>query len=352
MSHTLLPWILAVPPLFAIACKLYVTLTTVYTDESVSMKNKVVIVTGSNTGIGLYTARALVKSGAHVIIAVRSVDKGNKAKQDIEQDCRDTNKSANGGQITVLKLDLSNLDSVVQFVENFKKLNLPLNVLINNAGMATMTNNVEEATTGVEPMFATNHLGHYLLTKKLLPLLKQSNTEQDPGRVVIVASGAHEMVSELTSDNLERHTKLPLLKKSAIKTASVLKQYGFTKLCNIYHAQHLTNTLKEEGTKNVVVVSLHPGAIKSDMDREVYEWPLWKRIFVVPFYLLLQFMFFKSTQAGAQTSIFAAASPKALAYNGLYLDDLKPRETGHYAKDKSLQQQLIGVSEKLIEDYQ
>jgi len=181
--------------------------------------------------------------------------------------------------------------------------------------------------------------------------LKQSNTEQDPGRVVIVASEGHRMVSGLTNDNLERHTKLPILKKSAVQTASVLKQYGFTKLCNIYHAQHLTNILKEEGTKNVVVLSLHPGTIKSEMDRGVYELPLLMKIFVVPFLMVTQFMFFKSTQAGAQNSIFAASSPKALAYNGLYLDDLKPRATNDYAKDNSLQQQLIDLSEQLIQDY-
>lgn len=355
LSSSLLPYLLATPALLALACKLYVSLTTVYTDENaVDMSNKVVIVTGCNTGIGLYTARSLAKSRAHVIMAVRSMDKGERAKREIELDC--WNSKGFAPKITVLPLDLSQLSSVRSFVALFRQLNLPLHVLINNAGVASEaseaknTENAENADL-LEPMFATNHLGHYLLTKELLPLLKQSGTVEDPSRVVIVASEAHRMVShDLSVENLERYTKLPMVKSSAIASVSALKQYGFTKLCNVYHAQHLAESLKQEGTNNVVVLSLHPGAIRSDLNRSVFEMPLLSRMVMVPLLMLAQFMFFKSTKAGAQTSIFAATSPDAVKYSGQYLDDLKPKPVTSQAQDKGIQQKLIELSEKHIKE--
>src|SRR5688572_8330528 len=139
---------------------------------------KVVIVTGANTGIGKETARGLAAQGAKVVLAVRDLDKGEAARADIV----DTTGNAD---VDVLSLDLGSKASIRSFVSAFRAKYNRLDILVNNAGVWTRTRQTTE--DGFERIFGVNHLGTFLLTHELLPLLEKST----PARIVVVSSRLH-----------------------------------------------------------------------------------------------------------------------------------------------------------------
>ncbi|KAH7292061.1 hypothetical protein KP509_29G049900 [Ceratopteris richardii] len=181
------------------------------------------IVTGASSGVGAETARVLVKRGAHVIMAVRNVSAGEEVKRRIL-------KETNNARVHVLQLDLSSLDSVGNFVNEFEALNLPLNILVNNAGV--MACSYELSTDGIELQFATNHIGHFLLTNLLLDNMKRTAQESgNEGRIVNVSSTAH----YITYSGGIRFTAIN--EKSGYNSWLA---YGQSKLSNILHAKELT----------------------------------------------------------------------------------------------------------------
>lgn len=173
---------------------------------------KVVIVTGGNSGIGRETVRVLSKNGAQVILACRTVAKGNAVREELM-------KEDNNAEITVLPLDLSSFDSVHEFAKQFKALKKPLHLLVNNAGV--MLCPLEYTKDGHEMHFGTNHLGHFLLTELMLPNLKASA----PSRIVNLSSAAYALpyTEGIRFDDLKGE-----------EYYSKLYAYGQSKLCNLY----------------------------------------------------------------------------------------------------------------------
>lgn len=148
-------------------------------DQIPSQTGKFAIVTGGNTGIGKVTVRELAKKGAKVVLASRSLERGEAAKKDI---C----STITSCDVEVWSLDLSSLASVDSFAQKFLASGAQgLDMLILNAGV--MACPYMETADGVEMQFGTNHLGHFFLTKQLLPALEASK-----GRVVTISSNAHE----------------------------------------------------------------------------------------------------------------------------------------------------------------
>eukprot|EP00638_Chattonella_subsalsa_P006926 CAMPEP_0117764504 /NCGR_PEP_ID=MMETSP0947-20121206/19424_1 /TAXON_ID=44440 /ORGANISM="Chattonella subsalsa, Strain CCMP2191" /LENGTH=182 /DNA_ID=CAMNT_0005586717 /DNA_START=99 /DNA_END=647 /DNA_ORIENTATION=- len=143
------------------------------------MAGRVCIVTGANTGIGQATALGLVKQGANVIMACRSIETAEKARKDIViKTGRDS--------IEVMELDLSNFKSVRNFADNFGAKDMPLHILVNNAGVMRKEREIVE---GVESTLAINHLGPSLLTSLLLPHMEETaKSSKLTGRVVNVTS--------------------------------------------------------------------------------------------------------------------------------------------------------------------
>jgi len=139
------------------------------------MKDKVVIITGSNKGIGKEAAIQIAKLGAKVYMACRSLDSANEAREEIVNETGNQN-------IFVRHLDLASVDSIINFAEQFKKEESKLDVLINNAGLWTKTKKFTELN--VEQTFAVNVLGHHLLTKLLLDELRNAA----PSRIINTAS--------------------------------------------------------------------------------------------------------------------------------------------------------------------
>uniref|UniRef100_A0A7C9FQ58 Protochlorophyllide reductase n=2 Tax=Opuntia streptacantha TaxID=393608 RepID=A0A7C9FQ58_OPUST len=157
--------------------------TAEHVTQGIDASNLTAIITGGASGIGLETARVLALRGAHVIIGARNMDAAKEAKQFILKD----NGSA---QIEFLKLDLCSVKSIREFADKFLFLNLPLNILINNAGIMFCPYQLSE--DGIETQFATNHIGHFLLTNLLLDKMKQTAEATGiEGRIVNLSSIAH-----------------------------------------------------------------------------------------------------------------------------------------------------------------
>jgi NAD(P)-dependent dehydrogenase (short-subunit alcohol dehydrogenase family) len=214
-----------------------------WTAESIpNQKGKIVIVTGSSSGIGYEAARVLANKQATVIIAVRSLDKGNKAlKKILEQ-----NKDAN---VKVMELDLSNLVSAKNFSDTFKKNYSRLDLLINNAGV--MIPPYSKTTDGFELQFGTNHLGHFALTGHLLEIL--INTKG--ARIVNVSSSAHKL-GNINFDDLawEKRKYDPW------------KAYGDSKIANLYFTNELNKKLKENNL-DTLTTAAHPGWTATELQR-------------------------------------------------------------------------------------
>ncbi|KAH9602650.1 hypothetical protein KSS87_005135 [Heliosperma pusillum] len=207
------------------------------------------LVTGASSGIGVETTRTLAMRGVHVVMAVRNVSAGTMVKEKILEEIP-------AAKIDVMELDLSSLASVEKFASEYKSLSLPLNLLINNAGI--MATPYQLSKDNIELQFATNHLGHFHLTNLLLDVVKKTAQESKrEGRIVIVSSEAHRFAygEGIRFDKLNDESGY-----------SSLQAYGQSKLANILHANELARRLKDEDI-NVTVNSLHPGSISTNLLR-------------------------------------------------------------------------------------
>jgi NAD(P)-dependent dehydrogenase (short-subunit alcohol dehydrogenase family) len=200
------------------------------------------IVTGANTGIGYETARALARKGAHVILACRDLQKANAAVERIASE-------RPAGSVRARELDLSDLESVRRFAEQFAGEHERLDLLINNAGV--MVPPASKTKQGFELQFGTNHLGHFALTGLLLPLLRRT-----PGaRVVVVSSGVHHQ-GRIDFADLDFEAR----------GYSGWRAYAQSKLANLLFMRELQRKLVAAGD-DLVVTAAHPGWTATDLQR-------------------------------------------------------------------------------------
>ncbi|XP_030518286.1 short-chain dehydrogenase TIC 32, chloroplastic-like [Rhodamnia argentea] len=207
------------------------------------------IVTGASSGIGVETTRVLALPGVHVIMAVRNVDAGRSVKEAILEELP-------SAKIDVMELDLSSMASVRKFALDYQSSALPLNLLINNAGVMACPFTLSQ--DNIELQFATNHIGHFLLTNLLLEIMKKTSQESNvEGRVVNVSSGGHRLAYRegIRFEKINNETEY-----------NAIQAYGQTKLANILHANELARRLKEEGVQ-ITANSLHPGVIVTNIAR-------------------------------------------------------------------------------------
>jgi NAD(P)-dependent dehydrogenase (short-subunit alcohol dehydrogenase family) len=204
-----------------------------------NLVGKVFIVTGGNAGIGLETVRQLAKQGATVIFTSRDIEVGKAVAEQINAGL------TLGNKVEAMQMNLVDQSSVQSFASAFKKQYQSLHVLINNAGIMNLPKRTL-SKDNIEMQFATNHIGHFLLTNLLLDVLKASQ----PSRIVCVSSCYHHVAMgkrgyiDFDDVSFER-------RKYDGWTA-----YAQSKLANVLHAQELAKRL--EGT-GVTAVSLHPG---------------------------------------------------------------------------------------------
>lgn len=203
---------------------------------------RVIIVTGSTSGIGKETARVLAKKNATVILAVRNVKKGEAVADEIRQEYA-------AAELSVRDLDLASLESVGAFAEAINRDYDRLDVLINNAGI--MMCPYCQTQDGFEIQMGTNHLGHFALTGLLMPLLEKT----EGSRIVALSSGAHAMGSiDLSDLNWEE------------RNYNTQRAYGDSKLANLYFTYELARRLESNGN-NPRVTAAHPGWTATDLQR-------------------------------------------------------------------------------------
>ena len=277
------------------------------------MQGKVAIVTGANTGIGRETAKELAREGAHVFLACRSREKTQPVLDEINGLIQDKDQA----KAEFLPLDLGSFDSVRKCAELFLEKNLPLHLLVNNAGLAGAKGMTE---SGFEVTFGVCHVGHFLLTTLLLDKLKQSA----PARIVVVSSKIHKRPKKFDLSDVRAPTK----------TLDGLKEYGLAKLANVLFAKALAKRLQGTG---VTTYALHPGVVASDVWRAI-PWPLDKLIK----------LFMISTEEGAKTSLYCAMADEVAGQSGLYYDECKVTEPSPLALDEGLAERLWKESEKWV----
>mgnify|MGYP002700459726 FL=1 len=275
------------------------------------LEGKVALVTGASSGIGRTTALALAASGMHVFLACRSEAKAQPVLDEIN--------SADSGKVKAefLPLDLGDLDSVRHCAAVFLNRNLPLHLLVANAGLAGQKGMTD---SGFELAFGTCHVGHFLLTQLLLETLKQSA----PSRIVVVSSQAHKQAKGIDFAAVRNPT-----------VSSVgLKEYAVAKLANVLFASELSRRL--EGT-GVTTYSLHPGVVASDVWRSI-PWPMDR---LMKFFML-------NTDDGARTTLYCATSIETEKQSGLYYDDSTLVSASKVAQDKALAEKLWKESEQWV----
>jgi retinol dehydrogenase 12 len=266
-----------------------------------NLAGKVAMVTGANTGIGRVTAAELAGAGAHVILACRSAAKTEPVVAEIRA-------AAGSDKVEFVELDLASLASVRACAQAFLRRDLPLHILVNNAGLAGHRGLTAD---GFELTFGVNHLGHFLLTVLLLDRLRASA----PARVVTVSSQAHFRAKEIPWERLREPTR----------SLTGMDEYGVSKLANIL----FTAELARRSGAGVTTYALHPGVIASD---------IWRRI-PAPFRAVAK-AFMRSTEEGASTSLHCATAPDLASETGQYYEDSKPRRPSRTAQDERLAAEL------------
>ncbi|KAM7273331.1 hypothetical protein ACFE04_027995 [Oxalis oulophora] len=276
------------------------------------------IVTGASSGLGAETARVLALRGVHVVMGVRSIVTGEKVKESIVKDIP-------AAKIHAMELDLSSIASVKKFAAEFESSNRPLNILVNNAGI--MANPFMLSKDGIELQFATNHIGHFLLTNLLLETMKRTAREtRKEGRIVNVSSRRH----KLSYPEGIRFDKI-----NDQLGYNRLSAYGQSKLANVLHANELAKRLKDDGA-NVTANSVHPGAIATNLFRH------YGFIGGVLKYVL------KNVQQGAATTCYAALHPQVDGKSGCYFVDSNVAEPSSQVTDINMARKLWDFSLDVI----
>ncbi|KAE8721078.1 tryptophan aminotransferase-related protein 2-like [Hibiscus syriacus] len=199
------------------------------------------IITGATSGIGAETARVLAKRGVRLVIPARDWKKAVALKEGIEKE----NPKA---EIILFDIDLSSLASVKRFCTQFLALGLPLNILINNAGI--FSQNLEFSEDKIEMTFATNYIGHYLLTEMLIEKMVETAEQTGiHGRIINLSSVIHSWVKR------ECFTFTQMLNPNKYNAT---RAYAQSKLANILHAKEISRQLKAKNAK-VTINAVHPG---------------------------------------------------------------------------------------------
>uniref|UniRef100_A0A0E0R247 Short-chain dehydrogenase TIC 32, chloroplastic n=1 Tax=Oryza rufipogon TaxID=4529 RepID=A0A0E0R247_ORYRU len=258
------------------------------------------VVTGASSGIGLETTRVLALRGVRVVMAVRNVAAGHKAREAIRAEIH-------GAIVHVLEMDLSSMDSVRRFASEFDSLNLPLNILINNAGI--LSKDCIRSIDGLELHFATNHIGHFLLTNLLLENMKStSRTTGVEGRIINVSF-------------------------------STYIAYGQSKLANILHSTELARILKGDGV-NISANAIHPGFVGTNLFK---NWTMANAVVNTIGRIVC-----KTVEQGAATTCYVALHPQVTGISGKYFSNCNLETPSSQASNAELAKKLWEFSSNIV----
>lgn len=285
--------------------------------EGLNLTGKVVVITGCNSGIGYETMRVLALRGAHVIGTGRTLEKAEKACASVT------------GKTTPMVLELSNLASVVKCADEIKKLQLPVDILILNAGIGSYTK--FKLINGIESIFHINYLGHFLFANHMLPAVQQANH----GRIIHVGSQmAYTSAPKQGIDFDNLHGE---------KEFDSVSAYSRSKLANALLSLKLSKQLDPAKTTSNVI---HPGFVQTNIGRSA------------PAFVRIAFDFFggaiaKSPAQGAATQTYVATAPTLTGISGAYFEDCNPVNIDgpNHLFDQAMADKLWIVSTELCKGY-
>lgn len=278
------------------------------------MKDKVVLLTGGNSGIGLHAAGQLAQKGATVIITTRDEKKAKAAQQEI--------KKIYGSDVDYLLLDLSDFDSIRKCAAEFNAKYDRLDVLINNAGL-NLTER-RETRQGFEFVLGVNHVGPYLLTNLLLDKLKASA----PSRIVCLSSAAHVGARKgIDWDDLQRHKKMGS------------QPYCQVKLGTIFWVQEMAKRYKEFG---ITAYAVNPRLVATNFGQDGDTSGIQKWFFKLGKYWML------TPAQGANTTVWCASEPGIEDLSGQYFQDCAPRKAASWSNDPVAAKRFWDLSEQWI----
>lgn len=281
------------------------------TDETWSVENKTVVITGANGGIGKATAHGLAERRARVVMVCRDAGSGGQAMAEIQRSVPDA-------ELHLVTADLASLEAVRKAAEEILERFDGIHVLINNA--ATIPGRRLLSKDGYEMQFAVNHLAPFLLTNLLLSRLK----ECAPARIITVASNMHQG-RNIAFDDLQRE-----------KSYSAMSVYGETKLANVLFTYELARRLADTG---VTANCLHPGVVATGIARNL--------IFPINVLARAAGVFMLTPTNGARTSIFLAASPAVSGVTGKYFIKCKEHPSSPQSHDERAAAKLWELSAEM-----
>ncbi len=280
---------------------------------------RVAVVTGASSGIGKVAAKALVASGWHVIAHGRDPARTAQAEAQIRAAARQ------GARVDMIRGDLALLSDTARMAEEIRKLTGKVHALLNNAGGVRSERNI--TPEGNEVTFAGNHLGHFLLTNRLLPLLRAAASGSEPGtvRVLAVSSTAHEHCAGIDWSDLQH-----------IDQWISAKAYCSAKLCNVLFTRELARRVAADG---IVANAMHPGIVASNFASH-------GDAAMKSYFATVQA---SSPEAAADTLIWLATAPEAGKVTGGYFYNRQAVKPAAPALDDQAAARLWEESEALIE---
>ena len=290
------------------------------------LTDKVVVITGANSGLGLESTKAIARKGATVVMACRNLEKAEAAKVEVLREVP-------GAKLEVMQLDNASLASVRAFADAFKAKYDRLDILMNNAGVMAIPR--QETEDGFEMQLGVNHLGHFALTGLLLDVITKT-----PNARVHTTSSSANYNGEINFDD-------PMLKEDYGRW----KSYGQSKLANVFFANELHRRLKETG-HDTVANSSHPGLVMTNLQStslEKSDTPFMERVL----YRLAGPLMAQDVSMGTLPQLYGATAPSAKsgAFYGPKTLNLRgspaEKEPNKAAKDAADLKRFWKMSERL-----
>jgi NAD(P)-dependent dehydrogenase (short-subunit alcohol dehydrogenase family) len=307
----------------------------VFTPKPGSLQGQTIFITGGTSGLGLESAKRLAMGGAEIVITSRSDAKGQVAVKDIVQHVVKQQQGVPPPVVSYRLLDMDNLAQVKQECVSWKDLP-KIDVLLNNAGIMAVPNR-ELTVDGFERQIQSNHLGHFVLTKLLLPKLTPK------ARIINVSSTAHQFASSSGLD-LDYFWK-------GEPGYGAWRSYGQSKLANLLFTQELQRRIDAAGL-GFTTVTMHPGVVNTDLGRnmmgeEQYEnLKNGKGTFLQNAFATATSLFLKTPEQGANTQIWLASGMGGDNVAAKYFVDCKEKGLPAFATDETSAKKLWAESEE------
>ncbi|XP_001662674.2 retinol dehydrogenase 13 [Aedes aegypti] len=288
------------------------------------VRDQVIIVTGASGGIGQALCKELVRRSAHVIMACRDLEKGDRARQSIIREIP-------GASLELVPLDLRSFDCVRRFVREVESNHRQIDVLINNAGI--IFHPEQRTTDGFEMHLQCNYLGHFLLTQLLMPLLERA----PQGRVINVSAHGY-TAGKMTIED-------PLNVGSWAPGFHARDAFSHSKLAIVLATRAMAGRLRKAKSK-VTVNACSPGLVRGT--EHLRHSPIMRALFARALTYPWMWLFMKNPHQGAQTMVRLATDPELWQVSGEFFNDCEQTDVSELAKDDLLAEKLYKETIKAL----